>query len=304
MTSHPVLMARIAIALAAGTTIALTAGANAQLPLARSVSSGSRQRTDTVWTIEKGSYAGLTVPVHIEAAIGGPGRSEHFWRGAKAGLPTGVVGWKSTRYPIPVAFRHDGFSHAISPNDSAAFWLILGEMSKDFGMDLFSPSTVANDDPPDVIVVDLRLMTNIAGLSRATWTQSGELFDVRVTFQAAAMLRDPHVVTHEMMHALGFGHTTAWASVVDPRPAGGAQRVTAEDVAYGELAMHSRVTRERVVTRDLIALAVARETHSKDDESYGPCASSTGNDILAEDPTMLRATTPPSIITVVSSCAQ
>lgn len=303
--SRTVRLTCTAIVLVGASTLALAAAAGAQVPVARSMTPESQEETDTVWTIESGTYAGLRVPLHIDAALGPGGRGEHFWRVAtEGGLSGGVVGWKSTRYAIPLAFRHDRFSRAISPGDSAAFWAILGEMSRDFGRELFRPATVAKDDPPDIIVVDLGGMRNVDGLSRVSWTQSGELSDVRVTFHDAAVLHDPHVVAHEMMHALGFGHTTAWRSIVNPRDASGAVRVTPEDVAYAELAMHSRVSRERVDTRRLVALAVARESRFNRDEDYSRCESDLEKAFAVEDAMRTRAYMPRGLFTVVPSCEQ
>lgn len=296
-------LTRMATVLVGASTLALAAAAGAQMPVARWMDAESQEETDTVWTIESGSYAGLRVPLHIDAALGPRGRGEHFWRVAtEGGFSGGVVGWKSTRYPIPLAFRHDRYSRAISPGDSAAFWAILGDMSRDFGMELFRPATVARDDPPDIIVVDIGIMRNVDGLSRVSWTQSGELSDVRVTFHDAAVLHDAHVVAHEMMHALGFGHTTAWRSIVNPRDAGSAARVTPEDVAYAELAMHSRVSREWVDTRRLIGLAVARESRSRDEESYAVCDSDTESPFGGYTPTRNRGYVPIELLTVVPTC--
>jgi hypothetical protein len=293
----------MATVLVGASTLALAAGASAQLPVARSMSAELQEETDTVWTIESGSYAGLKVPLHIDAALGPRGRGEHFWRvAAEGGFSSGVVGWKSTRYPIPLAFRHDRFSRAISPRDSAAFWAILGDMSRDFGIELFRPATVAKDDPPDIIVIDLGIMRNVDGLSRVTWTESGELSDVRVTFHDAATLHDPHVVAHEMMHALGFGHTTAWRSIVNSSDARGAVRVTPEDVAYAELAMHSRVWRERVDTRRLIALAVARESSRFRNDDTDAACDSEAEDLFEDGPTRIRRYMPMGLLTVVPSC--
>ena len=261
--------------------------------------------SDTVWTIEAGSYAGLRIPLHFEAAFGAHGKREHFWRLASGTRNTGaIVGWKSTRYPIPIAFRHKGFSRAISPSDSVAFWSIIAQMNADFGVDLFRPATVGNEDPPDVIVIDLSDMRNVDGLSRETWTPWGELFDVRVTFHDAETLHNRRVVTHEMMHALGFGHTMVWKSVLNPRQSSDADRVTPEDVAYVELAMSSRVNRERANMRGLIALAVSRESsRSSGGDGYG-CDSNVDDTFAGEDATILRASVPAGLLTVVSACLQ
>ena len=77
-------------------TIALAAAAGAQLPFSRSVSVESQAQTDTVWTIESGSYAGLRIPLHIDDALGAHRSGDHFWRVAGArGFSGGIVGWKS-----------------------------------------------------------------------------------------------------------------------------------------------------------------------------------------------------------------
>jgi hypothetical protein len=209
-----------------------------------------------------------------------------------------VVGWKSNRYPIPVAFRRNHRPAEISADDSTAFWSILGYMNADFGMTLFRPATLSGDDPTDIIVVDLGIMREADGLSRVTWSPTGELFDVRVTLRDAGVLHNTHVVTHEMMHALGFGHTTAWKSVVNPEGAG-SDRLTAEDVAYAELAMRSRMEHERVVTRRLIALAVAREPKHDDAEEYAPCGIDPG--VPRES---VAAHLPEGTLTVVPECEE
>lgn len=266
---------------------------------------GPEQPSDTVWTIESGTYAGLRVPLHFEGAFGARGKREHFWRFATGARNTSaIVGWKSTRYPIPIAFRHKGMSRAISPSDSVAFWSIIEQMNADFGVDLFKPATVNNEDPPDVIVVDLSDMRNTDGLSRETWTPWGELFDVRVTFNDAQTLRDRRVVTHEMMHALGFGHTMAWRSVLNLRQSNDADRVTPEDVAYAELAMRSHISRERENVRGLIALAVSRESSREEADDGYPYCDSNVDDTFGEAPTRLRPSIPHGLLTVVSACVQ
>ncbi|HUQ18396.1 MAG TPA: hypothetical protein VM099_02180 [Gemmatimonadaceae bacterium] len=258
-------------------------------------------RIDTLWTIESGTYAGVRVPLDLRAALGNPKR-DHFWRLARnANVTEGLVGWKSTRYPIPVAFRHSRRGQPISESDSIAFWSTLDQMNADFGAQLFVPITLASDDPTDVVVVDIGMLREADGFSRVTWAPSGELFDVRVTFQNSRTLHDAHVVTHEMMHALGFGHTTTWRSAVSLYDGMKTARVTPYDVAYAEMAMHSRIARERVDTRRLIALAVSRESNRGwEDEPY------TGCDLQTDDSfgtrTSVRGTLPVDLLTVVAEC--
>ena len=259
--------------------------------------------SDTVWTIEGGTYAGVQIPLHVEAAFGTPGNREHFWRIAPGGKGT-IVGWKSAHYPIPIAFRRNRHSGSISSADSSAFWSIITQLDTDFGVELFRPATLGPDDPSDVIVVDVSDMRSTDGLSRETWTPWGELFDVRVTFRDAETLHDARVVTHEMMHALGFGHTLVWSSVLNPREAHDVTRVTPEDVAYAELAMSSRISRERANMRSLIALAVSRESsRASGDEGYAPCDPNVDTTFGDEEPMRIHGLLPISLLTVVSACS-
>jgi hypothetical protein len=53
------------------------------------------------------------------------------------------------------------------------------------------------------------------------------------------------VAVHELLHAIGFGHTRGWASIMGPN-ADGIGSPTAEDVAYAQLLYAiSRLQRDR-----------------------------------------------------------
>jgi hypothetical protein len=259
--------------------------------------------SDTIWTIERGTYAGMAVPLRLDVAIGRSRRPEHFWRLPPRGATeTGVVGWRSTRYPVPVAFRHGDSAGAISSADSVAFWNILEQMSVDFGMQLFRPATVGRDgDPDDVIIVDVRPMADKVGFTRTSWSPLGELFDVRVTFREARLFHDAHVISHEMMHALGFGHTASWPSVVSSSATSFPGRLSPEDVAYAEAAMRSRERQEATDMRRMIAVAIAREPgRTQDSAANAPCGTYVEDPL--EEPMINPRLLPIGVLTVVSAC--
>lgn len=169
---------------------------------------------------------------------------------------TRVVGWNPSRFPIGVAFRPGS---GIAAEDSIAFWRTLGQMEKDIGVAIFSPATVSvDDDPDDVIVVGVRPMAGDDGVTFVTWSGNGSLYDARVFFSSPAKLHEQGVVTHEMMHAMGFGHSPDAGSIMNAIPS--AERLSPRDVAYVQLALQSRSDSEVSDIWERLALAVERET--------------------------------------------
>jgi hypothetical protein len=221
-----------------------------------------------VWTIKGGTYAGQVVRIDRNAATR---RSSRFWRVSDNGDRKRIVGWNPSRLPARVAFRQ---GHRFSPADSAAFWDILRQMEIDMGMKLFEPATLPSDsDPDDLIVVGQKEVPSSDGLTLVTWGSNGALYDARVFFRSSDLLRSPSIVSHEMMHALGFGHTSSWVSVMN-----GQSRIanlTPADVAYAQVAFQSRVASEREDMWDRLALAILREPEfARRDEIGQACQSS------------------------------
>jgi hypothetical protein len=132
-------------------------------------------------------------------------------------------------------------------------------MESDMGMHLFEPATLgADSDPDDVIVVDTKSMASADGMTLVTWSSPGGIYDARVFVRSAATLHNPRVVAHEMMHALGFGHTSAWISIMNSG-ALSPTRLTLDDVAYAQFAFAQRDGTERSDMWERLALAVERE---------------------------------------------
>jgi hypothetical protein len=220
------------------------------------------QELDSAWVIKGGTFDGKSIPIDRARATR---KSSHFWRTSSTKGDPRIVGWNPSTLPAKIAFRNSRTDAA----DSAAFWSIVRQMERDMGMHLFEPASLAAEaDDENIIVVDLKPMMGSEGVTYITWSLSGAPYDARVYLGSRSLLHDARVVTHELMHALGFGHTTAWDSVMNPGPSGPGS-LTAQDVAYAQAAFESRATIEREDMWARLALAASREDRT---EEYGNCA--------------------------------
>jgi hypothetical protein len=216
----------------------------------------SAQQGDSAWTIRGGTFAGATVKLNIDLASR---RNSKFLRISKLKGDSRFVAWSPSRLPAAVAFRG---GRGITAADSIAFWSILREMESDMGMRLFEPATLGSDsDPDDVIVVDTKSMANNDGMTLVTWSSPGGIYDARVFVRSVSTLHNPRVVAHEMMHALGFGHTSAWISIMNSGALSPAH-LTLDDVAYAQFAFAQRNESDRSDMWERLALAVDREKAS------------------------------------------
>ena len=189
------------------------------------------------WTIEGGRFAGTLVNVSMRAALRRASDGGAFYKlsGARSTRLRRGIGWAGRAFPIAVALAPTRAGASVSANDSGAYWSVLRRMEEDFGEPLFRPAgpeEIRTYQPS--IIVGIKPGMASEGATFVTWDSAGNIFDGSVAFRSAAFLRDEYLVMHEMMHALGFGHTDAWRSVVTrwSRPAA---RVTPEDVAYAQL---------------------------------------------------------------------
>ncbi|HEU4877799.1 MAG TPA: hypothetical protein VFT21_00010 [Gemmatimonadaceae bacterium] len=212
------------------------------------------QKVDTLWTIRGGKYDLVTVHIDSDLATR---RSSRFLRISRLNGDSRFVSWNPTNLPVGVAFRPN---RGVSADDSIAFWSILRQMELDMGMRLFEPSSLADgSDPDDVIVIDIKPSARDEGKTLVTWSTSGALYDARIYLRTTSTMHDTRTVTHEMMHALGFGHTSMWLSVMNPT-AYSPDHLTVDDVAYAQFALASRAANERADMWERLALAYQRMT--------------------------------------------
>ena len=197
------------------------------------------------WTVRGGTYDGTVVPVEpalVAAAVRERGGFVNVARTAgRGGWP---VGWPTERFPLAVAFAATPLE--IGAVDSAIVWSIARQLERDWGGPLFRPAPRAAVDSSDFAGIAVRIDPTIpsAGFATTAWTGNGDiaLADVRVHDRRG--LHDPRILTHELLHALGFGHANGWTSVMTARGSS-VGRMSAADVAYAQLvATMRRVQRE------------------------------------------------------------
>ena len=125
-----------------------------------------------------------------------------------------LLGWAESQLPLRLAFDRRRSSDAITAADSVAFWSVAERMERDLGMRLFMPAEVGVDTSgAGLVSVEIGAQPGSDGHTFVSWTAPGDANDGVVLFRRASTLRDSHVVTHELLHLIGFGHATGWPTV-------------------------------------------------------------------------------------------
>jgi hypothetical protein len=193
------------------------------------------------WRISGGSYDGQDVSIDAARALQRVEGTSAFWRlvPLSGQGPKRLLSWPKANLPLRLAFNRKRSVERVAADDSVHFWRIAAQVERDLGGQFFTPSDM-HGDSSTAGVIPVEIGSNLgAGHTFVSWNSAGDAFDAVLTFRTAATLRDAHVVTHELLHLLGFGHTLGWPSVL--RPSRGTEpRVTATDVAYVQLALKLR----------------------------------------------------------------
>jgi len=201
----------------------------------------------THWRIRGGPFDGREIPIDPVRATTRYADGSGYWRVTKRGRFIGrAVSWVADSVPVRVAFRHERGDPSVSVTDSIRFWDVARNLESTLGLSLFRPASFEEiDGGADGILVTVMPRLAAAGKTFVTYDQSGRIYEALVTVGEREYLGQPRVATHELMHAIGLGHTGAWSSVMGPNTAG-VDLPSAEDVAYAQLYFEiSKVQRER-----------------------------------------------------------
>lgn len=210
----------------------------------------------TAVTVDAGTFAGRRVPVDAAAAMRRVGRSAPFWRlvPLSGRGPRKLLGWRESDFPLHIAFDRARSADPITAEDSTRFWAIARDLERDLGRPLLAPAELADSGRVNVVPVEIQPQESQAH-TFVSWAQAGNATNGVMLFRRAALLRDSHVVTHELVHLLGFGHSTEWSSVSQPdgrtRPG-----LTVDDVAYIQLALRLRRLQEQTGARPGLPVSV------------------------------------------------
>lgn len=190
----------------------------------------------TRWRIRGGKFDGREVAVDPVRATTRYAEGMAYWRLTRRGFTIGrAVSWVADSFPLRVAFRHERGDPAISANDSIGFWDVARTLEMTLGRSLFHAASFAEiDSGADGILVTVNRRMSAAGKTFVTYDATGRIYEALVTVSERQFLGQPRVASHELMHAIGLGHTGAWPSVMGPITSG-IDSPSVEDVAYAQL---------------------------------------------------------------------
>ena len=202
------------------------------------------------WVIRGGAFAGDTVEISPAAVLSRIGR-ESFGRIAAplAAPQRELVSWPRDRLPIPLSIHREPV-RAVSAADSIALWRTVHAFEAELGITVFRPaddSTVQAEGWGAIVRADRALVPS--GQTFTTWQEGGRIYDATITVRQPSDFADHSVMFHELLHALGFGHTGAWSSIMAKYAAAGRTELTHEDVAYAQLLLRLGALQRVVDTR-------------------------------------------------------
>jgi hypothetical protein len=202
------------------------------------------------WTIDRGTYTGTTIDLSPDAAFRAPCpdmsdiNCDGFYPRA---WTTGLKLWPAAAMPIPLAFDSELSTDAITAADSAGFWRIVERMHLDFGSPLFRPARYEEltriDDGRAVGAVLVRIDNTLKGFGAWAnwwWDDAGFILAGVVRPRSTTLLHDLPLMTHELLHTLGFKHTCSWPTVMGGYGCSSHEGLSPTDVAHAHAALAVR----------------------------------------------------------------
>ena len=188
------------------------------------------------WRVRGGDFDGREVEIDPVRAVARSSEGSGYWRVTRrspfAGHP---VSWVADSFPIRVAFRHERGDPAISESDSLGFWRVASAVERMLGRSLFRPVRFAEiDSGADGILVTVQRGMAPAGRTFITYDQTGRIYEALVTVARHEFLTESRIAAHELLHAIGLGHTRGWQSVMGPNT-GANSAPSVDDIAYAQL---------------------------------------------------------------------
>ncbi len=184
-----------------------------------------------VVTIPSGLYAGQQVTISLEKARAGlfDGSFSFYVMN-----PTAYVG-SYTSYPVPVAFCRSLSNMQITASDSVAFWTHLNSSNSVFGRQIFksaNESEVCQTQTGIRVIINTNLTRD--GGAVDNWGSRDYVSGLMQFVSTNRFTLSNFFAQHEGIHALGFGHTCSWSTIMYTclAPDNNQTTISKEDVGY------------------------------------------------------------------------
>jgi Big-like domain-containing protein len=156
--------------------------------------------------------------------------------------------WAASDFPIQLAFNHSATTSPITDADSIALWAVIHDMEADLGRPLFKPVSFSSLTPPDangfspkaVLVWVDNTLTGFSGYSNWIWDGNQNMVAAKTRVRLNSYLANRSLMSHELLHALGFHHTCAWSTVMGGYGCTSASGITQTDAAAFNLGYQAR----------------------------------------------------------------
>ena len=156
--------------------------------------------------------------------------------------------WAASDFPIQLAFNHSASTTPITDSDSIALWSVIHDMEADVGRTLFKPVNFSSLTPPDangfspkaVLVWVDNTLTGFSGYTNWIWDGNQNMVAAKTRVRLNSYLANRSLMSHELLHALGFHHTCAWVTVMGGYGCSSAGGITQTDAAGFNLGYQTR----------------------------------------------------------------